>query len=137
MKIHLIKKIGGGLYPAFDSDYEKAKKLKLGEVLQCNVTKPRNYEFHKKYFALLNMLYDNQEIYKDIEDLRRDLTIESGHYKLYYDMHGEEKKVAKSISFASMNEFEFRDFYDANINTIVKYFNFDKQSIIDNVAQYF
>lgn len=38
-----------GLVPMYDSDYEEKKRLKVGDTVLCDIKKPRNYEFHKKF----------------------------------------------------------------------------------------
>ena len=137
MKVYLVKTFNGGFIPADDEDKEKLKGIKQGETVSCEVKKPRNIKFHRKFFVLVKLVYDNQKIYKCIEHLRNDLTIEAGYYKVSYNMHGEEVKLAKSISFASMGELEFNEFYSSVVNTICTHFNFDKQTLINEVAQYF
>ena len=93
--------------------------------------------FHKKFFALMNLLYQNQESYINIDDLREDLTIEAGYYKNRVNFNGELVKRAVSISFAKMDEHEFSEYYSKVLDIIVKHFNFNKQDIIENVEQYF
>lgn len=135
-KIALIRTLSG-FKPAYDSDFELSKKIKLNEVYVYDFKKPRNYEFHKKFFALVNMVFQNQEQYTNAEHLRKDLIIESGNYDLRYDLHGVEIKEAKSISFSSMDEIVFSELYNSVIDVIIKYFHFDRQDIIDNVSQYY
>lgn len=137
MKFTIVKRLDNTFIGAFDTDNAKIKKLKVGDLLVCDIKKPRNYEFHKKFFALINMIFDNQEIYKDLDDLRRDLTIEAGYYDTYINIHGEEVKKAKSISFYKMEEHNFQEFYTAVVDKIVLHFNFNKDDIIENVARYF
>jgi len=137
MKFTIVKQYDNSFKLAYDSDYEKLKKIKPMELLECEIKKPRNYKFHKKFFALINMVYQNQERYNNIEDLRYDLTIEAGYYTLRQDMQGNAIKKANSISFASMEENDFNEYYNKVLDCIVLHFNFDKQLIIDNVEQYF
>jgi len=137
MKIALIKQLNGTFKPAYDSDYEKTKRIKAGDLVEVDIKKPRNYEFHKKFFALINLVYENQEIYHNVEDLREDLIIASGFYVDRTALGGELVRRAKSVSFASMDELEFSDLYNKVVDTIVKHFHFDKQDLADNVAQYF
>ena len=137
MKVTLVKQLNNSFKVAFDSDYEKIKKIKSGDEVECEIKKPRNYKFHKKLFALLNLVYQNQEHYSNIEHLRTDLTIAAGFYDKRVSVHGEEVVEAKSISFASMDEHEFNELYSAIVDQIVKYFHFDREDILENVEQYF
>jgi len=137
MEITLVKTLSGSLRPAYDSDYEKLKKLPVNEPVQFKYTKQRNYKFHKKFFALVNMVFENQERYTNIEHLRRDLIVAAGYYDVRNNFDGVEIYEPKSISFASMDENEFSELYSAVIDVIVKYFHFDRQDIIEQVEQFF
>ena len=137
MEIYLQKQLNGSLLPVYDSDHDKVKKMKVHRDYKCVVTAPRNIKFHRKFFALINMLFDNQEIYKEADRLRKDLLISAGYFNEWIDFYGEEHREAKSISFASMGEIEFGELYSKVLDEIVRHFHFDKQDIIDNVEQYF
>ena len=137
MELYLTKTLGGVLKPSYDSDYDKLKKLKVGQEYKCKVSQPRNGKFLRKYFALINLVYSNQERYDNSEDLRHDLTIASGYYRMSVDLQGNEVKKAKSISFAKMTEFEFGELYSATLDAIVKYFSFDRDAMIEEIEQYF
>jgi hypothetical protein len=137
MKMSIVKQLNNTFVVAYPSDYEKLKRIKVGDVLECEIKKPRNYKFHKKFFALIEMVYQNQEIYVNKDELREDLTIEAGYFTERVDMYGELKKRAVSISFASMSEYDFEQYYSAVIQVIVNFFKFDRQDIIDNIEQYY
>ena len=137
MKITLIKQLNNSFKIAYDSDYETAKKIKVGEPYEFEFKNVRNLKFHKKFFALINMVFQNQEIYQNIDHLRKDLTIAAGFYDSRANLDGEEIKEPKSISFANMDNDQFSEFYNAVIDVIVQYFNFDKQDILDNIEQFY
>ena len=137
MKITLIKQLNNSFKLAYNSDYETAKKIALNEPVEFEFTKKRNIKFHKKFFALLNLVFENQELYINIEHLRKDLTISAGYYILRYNFEGVEITEAKSISFANMDEIEFSEFYNRVIDVVVKWLGIEKQDIIENIQQYF
>ena len=93
--------------------------------------------FHKKFFALVELVYQNQEAYSNKDDLREDLTIDAGFYRVTTNLQGNEVKKAQSISFAQMDEIEFNEFYNRFIDAVVKWLKIDKQDLIDNITQYF
>ena len=136
MIISIVKK-GFNLIAAFDSDSEKLAKLKPNEIYQCEIKQPRNAKLHRKFFALINMIFENQEIYNSKDRLRKDLLIESGYYIEWVDFKGVQRIEAKSISFAKINTFDFEILYNRVLNQIVKHFNFDKEKIIENVNKYY
>ena len=137
MKLFLVKQLNNSFKVAYDSDHEKLKKIKAGEFVECEIKKKRNIKFHKKFFALLNMIYQNQEVYNNIEHLRNDLTISAGFYTTRSNLDGEMIPQANSISFSSMDDFEFSEYYSKVLDVIVMHFNFNKQDIIENVEQFF
>jgi hypothetical protein len=137
MKILVVKQLNGTLKPAYNSDHDAFKKLKPDETYQAEITLPRNIKFHRKFFSLIKMIYANQEIYKNMDRLRKDLLKSAGYYDEWADFHGEIHREAKSISFASMDQEEFDQMYNRILDEIVFNFNFDREEIIQNVEQYF
>lgn len=137
MKITLVKQLNNTFKVAYNSDYEQLKKVPVNEPIEFEYKKVRNYKFHKKFFALLNMIYENQDVYNNIEHLRKDLTISAGFYDLRYNFEGVEIQEPKSISFAKMDDIEFSEFYSKIIDVVVKWLGINKQDIIDNIEQYF
>lgn len=137
MKIQLVKTLSGTFKPAFDSGYELAKKIPVGEIIEYEWKKKRNIKFHRKLFALLNLAYQNQEVYNNIEHMRKDLTVSAGYYDLRHDFEGLEIREPKSISFDNMDENEFSEFYNRIVDVIIKWLGIDRQDIVDEISQYF
>lgn len=138
MDIYLLKTLNGSFKLAYDSDYDKAKQIPLNEPFKVVYTKQRNAKFHRKFFALINLCYQNQERFNNIEHLRKELIICAGHYELIFDLEsGTQKKEALSISFSKMDETEFNKLYSDVLNVICDKFLFDKNEVLENVQQYF
>lgn len=137
MKLFLVKQLNGTFKVAHDSDYELAKKIKVNELYEVEIRQPRNIKFHKKFFALLDLVYQNQDAYANKDDLREDLTIEAGYFRLTDNIHGQTVKRAKSISFASMDDFEFSEFYSSVMNVVIKWLKISREEIAENIEQYF
>lgn len=115
----LLLNTSQGLKPMYDDDYENKKKLKLGQVYKAKITLARNYELHKKYFALINCAwaYQNEravEHFKnDVENFRKTVEIAAGHCETVYNVRLRDwTDTPKSIAFDKMDEFEFRELYD-------------------------
>jgi len=138
MEILVVKTINGLLKPAFDEDLESFKKLPKDGYFEIKYTKKRNVRFHRKFFALLKIAYENQSDYRLMEDLRRDLIITSGHYdEVVNFMTGEVYKIAKSISFSNMEETEFNLIYNDVKEVIIKWLGIDNDALNTEVEQYF
>jgi hypothetical protein len=130
MKIRLVKE--GAYLAPFDSESEEWLNIKYdGQYFTCDIVTPRNYEFHKKFFALLNISFPNWnpkpvktkfgKPEKDFETFREDVTILAGYYTQSYRLDGSVIVNAKSISFAAMDGEEFNKFYDKAIGVIIKH----------------
>lgn len=127
MKLNLINTVNG-LIPCQDEDYEKKRKLKIGRVYQFTCKLLRNYEFHKKYFALINCAWEylterQQEFFKnDIEIFRKSIEIAAGSCEIVYLIEKKEwGEIHKSIAFDKMDEAEFSELYSKVLDVILKY----------------
>lgn len=112
-------KTSTGLRPAYDDDYEQYAKLKTGEAVKIKVSKVRNLEFHRKYFALINCAWSYQSearinFFKNsIELFRKSVEIAAGHCELVYSVKRKEwVEIPKSISFSKMDNFAFQELYE-------------------------
>lgn len=134
MKIYMKRK-AHQFEPLFLSDLEKLCKIKENDWVEVSIKKKRNIKFHRKFFALLNMIFENQHYFTTLEDLREWLTIEAGHYKSVRTPRGM-TKMAKSISFANMDEHDFNQFYQSFCDAIIREFNFNQKDIEDNILNF-
>jgi len=137
MKISLVKQLNGTFKLAYDSDFEIAKKIKAGYIIEYQFKQVRNVKFHRLFFSLLNLVFDNQEIYTNLDHLRHDLTVDAGYYDLTYNFNGEEVKRPKSISFSSMDETEFKKLYSDVLDSILRNFKWSQKDIEENLINYF
>lgn len=117
-----FKKIGGALIPDDDATVDQLQKLKVGEVVRVEYKRPRNVKFHRKFMALVNLVFDNQEKYNNREALLTELKLQVGHYEEHITLGGKVVYQPKSISFASMDEDEFTQFYSKVVDVVLRYF---------------
>lgn len=100
-------------------------RLQLNRALLLKFTAPRNYEFHKKFFALVDFGFQHWEPgslsgarhegitpLRSKERFRHDLTILAGFFEQEIRIDGSLRVVAQSISFGDMEEAEFSELYD-------------------------
>jgi len=116
-----VKKTYLGLLPASRGEFDKLETAKFieGELYEVEIHKKRNIKFHRKFFALINLCYENQEYYNDIEDLRKELVIDAGFSREVVTHHGEIKREALSLSFSSMDEIQFEDVYNKVLTQVM------------------
>ncbi len=119
MKILCRKTLSGHLCPIDDAGKEALAKFKSGTVIRAQITKPRNVYFHRKFFAMLSLIMQNQEHYKSVDDLLDVCKLRIGHVRVIQTACGEER-VPQSISFAAMDEIAFQEFYDRAVDWMIK-----------------
>jgi len=116
--MYLVKLKSGHYAPYDDKDYDASKKIKEGDVIKG--TKSRNYKFHKKAFALLNLAFENQDKYEVFEVYRKVMIIRAGFYDEAPTKNGEVYFIPKSLSFENMSANDFEAWYDATLNIVSK-----------------
>lgn len=135
MKRRLIKTKSGGLV-GFDEEAKEAlKRLPVGTFLYYDITNPRNGNFHKKFFSLLNIIKENysekvtvKEVLIHIKDelnMWEVVKVGKTHYKRF-----------NSISFSSMTEDEFGEFYNRAIDVCLELVPIDMEDLAEQVAQF-
>ena len=120
----LLQNTALGLVPLYDSDLDEKRKLKVGQVYQADIKVVRNINFHRKMWAMLNTAWallpeKTQNGFRSLEGFRSYLLVAAGFYDTYFSPRLKEfVEVPKSMSFASMDEAEFSDCYEAIKNVI-------------------
>ena len=150
MKVNLIKQ-GQVLIPATPSDEEKIVSIKSGQFLEVDIKQKRNLKFHKKFFAMLNIGfeafepelqgYKGQVAVKNFNRFRKDVVIMAGFYDATYDIQGNLKLEAHSISFGKMSEDEFNKVYNACCNVLLlkvlhNYTRNDLDSVVEQLTRF-
>jgi hypothetical protein len=118
----------GRIIPEYNTDYDKMAKIKPNTSYKVSITRPRNVRFHRKFFALLNLAYQNQETFDNIEHLRYWVTMKAGYYNLTATPSGE-MFTPKSISFSSMNQEQFDELYSKSLDVIIRWMGISEQEI--------
>jgi len=124
MLLDLIKTADGTLISSSEKTTEILKKVAVGSGILVDFKPKRNYLFHKKAFALLNLVFQNQDRYDNLDDLLVEFKLKSGHYQEHISTKGNLMYIPKSISFAEMDQNEFEDLYQKFLDIAFKHFNF-------------
>lgn len=112
-----LRRVGNVLIPLDDggSEVSMSKTWKDGEVVRCDVKKPRNIGLHRKAFILLRVVFDATN-YPSMEALRNAMTVGAGYVETVINpLTGEAAMVPRSWAFEKMDETEFRGLYNAMI----------------------
>lgn len=106
--------------------------LEPGEFALIEFIFPRNSKFHRKFFAMLNFAFDAWEpdrkrktykgrpVAKNFDRFREDVLILAGFSEQTFDLRGNMKLRAQSISFAKMDDAEFERVYSAVVDVILE-----------------
>lgn len=113
----MVKRLGA-LRPTDDEGTEAMRKIPDGSLVKVTWTRPRNIRFHNKFFAMLGIVLKNQEHYKSMDELKQVCKLRIGHVHVVQTPYGEER-WPKSISWASMDETEFSEFYDRAVDWVI------------------
>ena len=121
-----------GLVPADEWAQEWFQKLRRGVTVAAKVRVPRNQRFHRKFFAMLNVAYENHDWPEiqtqfgparcSFDQFRKYVTIKAGFFTMGATPTGEPRAEAKSISFTKMDEAEFERVYSEVLNVILREF---------------
>lgn len=123
-----------GLKPVYDEDYEEKKKLKLNETYAVEITLARNLQFHRKFFVLIGIGFNNSKrVAASEESAKTDdkiIPLTKKSYRAlvimksgYVDMINIGKGIMvlpKSIAFENMSEETFRDLYSKALDFIIE-----------------
>lgn len=116
------KELGGKLVPADEASRDLLAKLKTGAVVQVEVRRKRNIQHHRKFFALANIVLNNQEHYENLDHLIVALKYAAGHCDMVPAKDGTLIPLARSIAFHKMDQTEFEAFYEKCLDIVAKYF---------------
>lgn len=140
LTFHLAKD-GNKFIPADTESQIKAYKIKQGEVVKCKSISYRNYEFHKKFFALIQLAFQNMpepydKHFPTPEDLREELIKAAGFYTTHKDFNGNTVKKAESIAFDKMSQERFEQVYDKVLDLVCRMIGVEESEIMDQLLNF-
>jgi hypothetical protein len=115
--LFLRKRPDGALEPTDDLGRQVVGRISAGAVVRAEVKRPRNIGHHRKLWALVTLIYENQTRYRTPEDLLGVLKVAAGHYTTVATADGE-IRVPNSVSFSAMDQTEFERFWDRVVTVV-------------------
>ncbi len=136
-----LVKTSMGLKPYTDEDALDLRRVGIGDILQAKALDQRNVQHHRKFFALIRVVFDNMpeqydRYFPTKDDLRHELIKRAGFFKEYTDLKGIKQYRAESISFDSMSQKRFDELYDRVLDVIVRWFAFDRDILENEILQF-
>jgi len=134
-------KTSQGLVPYSDEDVEDYRRVGIGDILRAKALDERNVQHHRKFFALIRVVFDNMPEQYDKhfptqDDLRHELIKRAGFYKEYTDLKGNKQYRADSISFDNMSQKRFEQLYSRVLDVVVQWFAFDREILESEIMQF-
>jgi len=120
----LAQKHLGGLRPIDANGEEALRKIKQGAAVMVEVKQPRNVAFHRQYWALVHIVWENMDgdRYPTPEDLHAAIKIAAGVRTRIELPNGEVGFVPGSVAFHKMGKETFSKFYDRVCDLVAKHF---------------
>lgn len=113
---------------------EMAKKPKEGEEYSCEIKFVRNYQFHKKFFALIKIGCENSKhVSMPLDTYRKYALIKSGYFTLYHTPKGKFIE-AESISFENMTQEKFEEVFSRVLDFVIQDIDADKETLLNELA---
>lgn len=108
----------GALRP-IDAASEAALACVLhNEIVQVEIKRPRNLAHHRKWWKLVQVVYPHQSTYPTIEQFHAALKCALGYADSVTLPDGRVMLVSRSISFATMDQAAFEQFYERAVDLI-------------------
>ena len=108
-----------GLRPTDAIGGEALERVPLNEDVKVEITRPRRLKFHRKFFALLNAVFEHQTTYPTMNTFRAAIECALGFGETIKLPDGRTIIIPKSISFASLDQAEFEQLFDRAVDLIV------------------
>lgn len=115
----LLRNTIHGLIPIYPSDTDEKKKLKLGQDYEADIKTPRNYQFHKKLFALFNLGCQNSKMDLPFDVYRKIMTVRAGFFTAYSTDKGVYYEP-DSLSFTAKDDTQIAEVYSRVMDAIIK-----------------
>ena len=134
-ELHVYVNDSGDFRPADEATRDRMNRLRKGQYYSFQYKRIRNYQFHKKYFAMLKLAFDNQEEFSSEEWLRRYTMLGIGRVETVITRDGKTVYMPESISFDKMDENEFEEVYQKTLSFLMERYGFD-ESFVDKLLEF-
>jgi hypothetical protein len=114
----VFRKELGCLRPADEEAEKVLRGIKMGECVTVSVKRPRNLQHHRKFYALMNLILQNQDHYKSVDEIVAAFKFATGHVDSIKTKRGI-IQIPRSIAFANMGQMEFSAFYDMAVDFVL------------------
>jgi hypothetical protein len=115
----MMTKHGNVLMPYSAIAIDEFDQISDGTTVKARITQPRNIRHHNMFFALLQAVFEVQDYFTTLDELRAEITIALGYFVTHRRLDGSTYPHPKSIAFSKMDQMEFSAFFDRAVTFIV------------------
>jgi hypothetical protein len=107
-----------GWVPADPEAEAFTKGFKVGAHVWLEGSRPVNWKFRKKFFAMLQIVYNNQDHYESFNRLRAACLVAIGHAD-FFECSAGMVGVPRSIAWARCTDDEFDGIYNRAVDWVL------------------
>jgi Protein of unknown function (DUF1367) len=115
----LLIRQGQCLAAADPISLEALESLREKETVTASIRRNRNPAHHRKLWALIAAVFPSQSQYATQQDLLNALKVATGYFETGVTLDKIPFMIPKSISFASMSQTPFEQWYDRVVDVIL------------------
>jgi len=113
-----VRRSGDKLVPITEWDREQLLDVPEGKDLSIKLTRTRSAKQHRLFWALMQIVVDNHPYYLRPEQMVEWLKLRLGYVEEVMFHNGDMMTKLSSISFSSMGQSEFQDFFNKSLYVI-------------------
>ena len=117
----MCERRGAFLVPCAPMDSDALMRFPTAKRLSVRVTQPRSVPQHRLYWSMLTLVADNLDQPINADDLHEWLKLKLGYARPVRQRNGEIVYVARSIAFDTMEQPEFREFFDRAVTVLIEH----------------
>ena len=127
-----LKRVGMGLHPDGDEAVAEFLKIPIGKQLRGEISQPRNLQRLKLYWVLCHRIANATGM--EAEQVSDVLKLSTGHFSTFRSKKWGAVRLPKSISFAAMDETQFRDFFNRCLLAVTEELGIARPDVLDACA---
>ncbi len=129
MAVFFLRRVGYTLHADGEDSVCQLAKLPLNKTLRAEIKQPRNPAFHRLYFSLCHRIADG--IGAEAESVSTVFKMATNHVDTIRTKSYGDVKIPRSISFAKMDNLQFREFFDACIKVAFEQWGLEPNAFAD------
>lgn len=115
----LLIREGTKLAAADPISFELLQAIPLRQTLTASIRRPRNPRHHAKLWTLISAVLEHQHSFPTKEDLLNAIKLATGSFDTGKTVDGVPYVMPQSISFASMDQARFEQWYERAVEVIL------------------